>query len=334
MPAKTIYVSSLPHPGPPPSCPLPPLPTTKAVAKRAQPARPVPVAHKPMSPAHRRAVPAKSALKKRPAPVPAPAPLPVGYAFVPPATGLTYPASYFLIAAGPQNAAPPAKKERAVFRTLTNLAGRVAERLPKRGASEAALALADESFTCCGGEKWRSLWDAVENFSCRMRVDGGGAWVAFRLALALHGDTHGGGIWFAFRPDLNLGSGGIIHSLFGHWGIKATALHDGPTARTQSFGSGGYSLGSGGFGFWGIILGFGGSWVLGDKMAFNHSTRIWALGESFIRYLGTGGLRLRLHMTVRRQGRSHSVPGDILWFPGVWVLGDNLGFRGFLGSGG
>ncbi|KAJ7190213.1 hypothetical protein GGX14DRAFT_483550 [Mycena pura] len=72
------------------------------------------------------------------------------------------------------------------------------------------------------------------------------------------------------------------------------------------------------FGFWGIILGFGGSWVLGDKMAFNHSTRIWVLGESFIRYLGTGGSKLRLYMTVRRQGRSHSRSSGATF----WDLGD------------
>ncbi|KAJ6522765.1 hypothetical protein DFH09DRAFT_1330358 [Mycena vulgaris] len=122
MPARSAaYISALPHPGPPPTCPLPPLPT-KAV-KRAQPA-PVPV-------------------KKAAPPVPR---LPEGYAFVPPAVALTYPASYHLIAAGPQNAAP--KRKRAVFQTLTNLAGRV--RLPKRKEPEADLA--DESFCCQGGK--------------------------------------------------------------------------------------------------------------------------------------------------------------------------------------
>ncbi|KAJ7499500.1 hypothetical protein FB451DRAFT_1161975 [Mycena latifolia] len=81
MPAirTAAYISSLPHPGPPPTCPLPPLPTQ---VTRAQ--TPVPVKQTPLS------------LPK----------LPEGYAFIPPSVPLTYPASYHLIPAGPMNAAP------------------------------------------------------------------------------------------------------------------------------------------------------------------------------------------------------------------------------------
>ncbi|KAJ6544164.1 hypothetical protein B0H19DRAFT_1267466 [Mycena capillaripes] len=117
------YISALPHPGPPPTCPLPPLPTMKATpAKRRQPA----TAHKKASP-----------------PV---VKLPEGYAFIPPSVPLTYPTTYHLIPAGPMNAAP--KHKRAVFRTLTNLTERV--RLSKR--KQPQVDLADESFCCRGGE--------------------------------------------------------------------------------------------------------------------------------------------------------------------------------------
>ncbi|KAJ7499492.1 hypothetical protein FB451DRAFT_1161968 [Mycena latifolia] len=81
MPVRTAaYISSLPHPGPPPTCPLPPLPTQ---VTRAQ-TTPAPV-------------------KQMPPPLPK---LPEGYAFIPPSVPLTYPASYHLIPAGPMNAAP------------------------------------------------------------------------------------------------------------------------------------------------------------------------------------------------------------------------------------
>ncbi|KAJ7102407.1 hypothetical protein B0H15DRAFT_943322 [Mycena belliarum] len=120
MPAST-YISSLPHPGPPPTSPLPPLPMKAGTVKRA------------------RRVPTKK--------VSPPAPrIPEGYAFAPPSVPLTYPASYHLIPAGPMNAAP--KRKRPVFQTLTNLADKV--RLPKR--KELVADLADESFCCRGGQ--------------------------------------------------------------------------------------------------------------------------------------------------------------------------------------
>ncbi|KAJ7123080.1 hypothetical protein C8R44DRAFT_735676 [Mycena epipterygia] len=121
MSIRSAYISALPHPGPPPTCPLPSLPTKKAnrCAKRSPP---------PM--------------KKTSPPV---VKLPEGYAFVPPPVPLTYPASYHLIPAGPMNSRKP---KRAVFRTLTNFAERV--RLPKRKAPE--VDLADESFCCRGDE--------------------------------------------------------------------------------------------------------------------------------------------------------------------------------------
>ncbi|KAJ7123117.1 hypothetical protein C8R44DRAFT_735708 [Mycena epipterygia] len=88
MSIRSAYISALPHPGPPPTCPLPSLPTKKA--NRTSP----PVVK-----------------------------LPEGYAFVPPPVPLTYPASYHLIPAGPMNARKP---KRVVFRTLTNFAEKCA----------------------------------------------------------------------------------------------------------------------------------------------------------------------------------------------------------------
>ncbi|KAJ7499589.1 hypothetical protein FB451DRAFT_1162057 [Mycena latifolia] len=74
-PIASLY--GLPPPGPPPTCPLPPLPTQSKAVTRAQ------TTTVPQTPR-----------------------LPDGYAFVPPSVPLTYPASYHLIAAGPMNAAP------------------------------------------------------------------------------------------------------------------------------------------------------------------------------------------------------------------------------------
>ncbi|KAJ7477266.1 hypothetical protein B0H11DRAFT_2281431 [Mycena galericulata] len=107
--------------------------------------------------------------------------LPKGYDFVPPHAPLTYPASYHLIPAGPQNAP---RKKRAVFQTLTNFAGRV--RLPKRKEPEADLA--DESFSCCVGLQVTVLRDAVgrkcfDRCPLVSRYAGGGAYPAFRAGL-------------------------------------------------------------------------------------------------------------------------------------------------------
>ncbi|KAJ7031107.1 hypothetical protein C8F04DRAFT_1364446 [Mycena alexandri] len=92
----TRYVSPLPHPGPPPTCPLPALPTKKATT-----VQPVPriEEEKPTPPVVRS--------------------LPEGYAFVPPSVPLTFPATYHLIPAGPVNEKP---RKRTVFQTLTNIA--------------------------------------------------------------------------------------------------------------------------------------------------------------------------------------------------------------------
>jgi hypothetical protein len=72
--------------------------------------------------------------------------LPEGYAFIPPSVPLTYPKTYRLISAGSMNKRP--KQKRAVFKKLTNIAGRVR----KAKCKGPEVDLADESFCCCGGE--------------------------------------------------------------------------------------------------------------------------------------------------------------------------------------
>ncbi|KAJ7664728.1 hypothetical protein B0H17DRAFT_1143663 [Mycena rosella] len=188
MPATSIY--SLPHPGPPPTCPLPPLPTKVKAVKRAHP----PVPTKKVSP-------------------PAPK-LPEGYAFVPPPVPLTYPASYHLIPAGPQNAP---KRKRAVFQTITNITNKV------RRAKRQEL-------------KMTVLRDAV-GFRRAMDLDddvsdgGEGSMVArfgshFDRILSQHDDTDGGESGklnarsrstyeWVIRMDATIGFWGIILGLRG-----------------------------------------------------------------------------------------------------------------------
>ncbi|KAJ7477290.1 hypothetical protein B0H11DRAFT_2194606 [Mycena galericulata] len=103
--------------------------------------------------------------------------LPKGYDFVPPHAPLTYPASYHLIPAGPQNAP---RKKRAVFQTLTNFAGRVTVLRDAVGRKCLTDAL-DLAIRW-----WRGL-------SC---ISG---WALFR-----HRDTYGGEPGFAGRLGSNI----------------------------------------------------------------------------------------------------------------------------------
>ncbi|KAJ7477299.1 hypothetical protein B0H11DRAFT_2281460 [Mycena galericulata] len=128
--------------------------------------------------------------------------LPKGYDFVPPHAPLTYPASYHLIPAGPQNAP---RKKRAVFQTLTNFAGRV--RLPKRKEPEADLA--DESFSCCVGLQLTVLRDAVGRECLTDALDLAIRWwrglsCISGWALFRHRDTYGGEPGFAGRLGSNV----------------------------------------------------------------------------------------------------------------------------------
>ncbi|KAJ7430975.1 hypothetical protein B0H11DRAFT_2298758 [Mycena galericulata] len=152
--------------------------------------------------------------------------LPKGYDFVPPHAPLTYPASYHLIPAGPQNAP---RKKRAVFQTLTNFTGRV--RLPKRKEPEADLA--DESFSCCVGLQVTVLRDAVGRKCLTDALDLAIRWwrglsCISGWALFRHGDTYGGE------------SGSLVGSArMSRWSANTSSAspfgrHDGPMAIGRS----------------------------------------------------------------------------------------------------
>ncbi|KAJ7446888.1 hypothetical protein B0H11DRAFT_1929917 [Mycena galericulata] len=187
--------------------------------------------------------------------------LPKGYDFVPPHAPLTYPASYHLIPAGPQNAP---RKKRAVFQTLTNFAGRVTVLRDAVGRKCLTDAL-DLAIRW-----WRGL-------SC---ISG---WALFR-----HRDTYGGesgftvrrgsarmSRWsadtsrFCFSFELSRRSdGNRTQSHLGAGGSYIPSGYDGflPVFRTRIWAPGDHIL----IGFWGI------------KMAFFHSNSNLGSGGVYI----------------------------------------------------